>query len=245
MRTLEAISISKTIVDKVDENKQELTTEMSKNGFVSVDGIIQQYNPVSHNFVDVTDDVLLQHINSCIKNRWSFLSDNQIISHLQESLPQLSAEEIMHFNKYMTQYQVEINTDLLEDGLKEILPEYDQYNNIEVKIKDGRDVTNQLIIMKQNHIFVDLHSRYLWKYKDGQFQIYKLNDLMGLFNSYLANEDVRIRPSDVQRNRKTYLESLTDIKHIIYESRKKQKREDTLKAYADDYKKVLKLLKEY
>ena len=99
--------------------------------------------------------------------------------------------------------------------------------------------------MKQNHIFVDLHSRYLWKYKDGQFQIYKLNDLMGLFNSYLANEDVRIRPSDVQRNRKTYLESLTDIKHIIYESRKKQKREDTLKAYADDYKKVLKLLKEY
>ena len=135
MRTLEAISISKTIVDKVDENKQELTTEMSKNGFVSVDGIIQQYNPVSHNFVDVTDDVLLQHINSCIKNRWSFLSDNQIKLHLQESLPQLSAEEIMHFNKYMTQYQVEINTDLLEDGLKEILPEYDQYNNIEVKIR--------------------------------------------------------------------------------------------------------------
>ena len=245
MRTLEAITISKTIVDNVDVHKQELTTEMSKNGFVSVDGTIKQYNPVSYNFVDVTDDVLKSHFSSCIKNRWSFLSDEQIKLHLQESLPQLSAEEIMHFNKYMTQYQVEINTSILEDGLKEVLQEYDPYNNLEVKIKDGRDVTNQLIIMKQNHIFVDLYSRYFWKYKDGQFEIYNLNDLMGLFNSYLANEDVRIRPSDVQRNRKTYLESLTNIRHIINEYRKNETREDTLKAYADDYKKVLKLLKEY
>jgi hypothetical protein len=245
MRTLEAVAISKTIIDNVDENRKELSKEMSKNGFVSVDGIIRQYNPVSYDFVDVTNDVLMQHINSCIKNRWSFISDNQIINALKEELPQLTAVEVDNFKAYMEQYQMEINTDILEDGLKEVLQEYEQYNGLEVKIKNGRDVTNQLIIMKQNHIFANLQSRYLFKYKDGKFQIYNLNDLMGLFNTYLANEDVRIKPSDVQRNRKTYLESLTDIQYIMKEYRKNETREDTLKAYAEDYKKVLKLLKEY
>ena len=68
---------------------------------------------------------------------------------------------------------------------------------------------------------------------------------MGLFNTYLADEDIRIKPSDVQRNRRTYLESLTDIQYIMKEYRKNETREDTLKNYADDYKKILKLIKEY
>ena len=245
MRTLEAIAISKTIVDNVDENRKELSKEMSKNGFVSVDGIIRQYNPISYDFVNVTDDVLNTHINNCIKNRWTFLSDNQIINALKEELPQLTAAEVKNFKAYMEQYQVEINTDILEAGLKEVLQEYEQYNSLEVKIKDGRDVTNQLIIMKQNRIFANLQSRYLFKYKDGKFQIYNLNDLMGLFNTYLADEDIRIKPSDVQRNRRTYLESLTDVQYIMKEYRKNETRENTLKEYAEDYKKVLKLLKEY
>ena len=245
MRTLEAVAISKTIVDNVDEYKQELSKEMSKNGFVCVDGIISQYNPVSYDFVNVKDDVFKPFIDSCIKNKWSFLSDDNIISYLKESLPQLTAVEVMHFKEYVTQYQTEINTTILEDGLKEALKEYDQYSKLDVKIKDGRDIANQLIIMKQNHIFVNLHSRYLFKYKDGKFQIYNLNDLMGLFNTYLADEDIRIKPSDVQRNRRTYLESLTDIQYIMKEYRKNETREDTLKNYADDYKKILKLIKEY
>ena len=245
MRTLEAVAISKTIVDNVDEYKQELSKEMSKNGFVCVDGIISQYNPVSYDFVNVKDDVFKPFIYSCIKNKWAFLTDDNIISYLKESLPQLTAVEVLHFKEYITQYQVEINTTILEDGLKEALKEYDQYSKLDVKIKDGRDVASQLIIMKQNHIFANLQSRYLFKYKDGDFQIYNLNDLMGLFNSYLANKDIRIKPSDLQRNRKTYLESLTDIRYIMVEVKKNQLREDTLERYADDYKKILKLIKGY
>ena len=245
MRTLEAIAISKTIIDNVDEYKQELSKEMSKNGFVCVDGIISQYNPVSYDFVNVNDDVFKPFVDSCIKNKWAFLSNEKIISYLKESLPQLTEIEVMHFKEYITQYQTEIDTEFIKNGLNEALQEYSTFDKLEVTIKNGRDLTNQLIIMKQNRIFANTQSRYLFKYKDGDFQIYNLNDLMGLFNSYLANKDIRIKPSDLQRNRKTYLESLTDIRYIMVEVKKNQLREDTLERYADDYKKILKLIKGY
>lgn len=245
MKTLEAITISKKIVDNVNKNKSQLIEDMTKNGFVSVDNTIKQYNPRTYDFNNASYDDLKEHINSCIKNKWGIVEVNQIISELEQELPQLTEREIKNFKSYIEQYQMEINTELIETRLKEVLNEYNPIKDIKVTINNGRDIANQLIIMKQNNIFTDTKTRYLYKYKDGDFQIYKLNDLMGLFNSYLSNEDIKIKPSDVQRNRKTYLTSLDDIHDIRVELNKKKEKTHILNTYEDDYKKILKILKKY
>lgn len=245
MRTLEAIAISKTIVDNVNESKAQLIKEMTKNGFVNVDGIIKQYNPRTYEFINASSDDLKDFFNSCIKNKWGIISFNQIIEDLKLQLPQLSSSEIANFTAYIQQYEVEINTELIETRLNEVLNDYKQFENIKVTINGGRDITNQLIVMKQNNIFVDIKSRYIYKFKDSEFQIYNLNDIMGLLNSYLTSEDNPVKNSDVQRNKKIYLESLTDIHDIRMELGKKQQRDDTLRTYEDDYKKILKLIKNY
>lgn len=245
MRTLEAISISKTILDNLDVNRTQLIEDMTKSGFVSVDGEVKQYQPRSYDFISVNNDELKHHIVRFLPNNWACISLNQIINDLEHELPQLTSVEVSHFKAYVEHYQMEINTDLINNRLNEISKQNNEYQDLKVTINGGRDMTNQLIIMKQNNIFTDHRTRYLYKLKDGEFLIFKLNDVMGLLNSYLTSEDNRIRPSDIQRNRLTYLTSLDDIHDIRVELSKKKNRESILKDYEDDYKKILKILKNY
>ena len=245
MRTLEAVAISRTIIDNVTENRHELINEMAKNGFVCIDGLIKQYNPTDYSFNSVTKDKLKLFIDKFVFNKWNTTSNDYIINQLIAELPQLTEITANNFKAYIKQYLKEIDTSLTETALKKVLAEYERYNNLDVKINDGRDIANQLIIMKQNQIFSDWKTMHLYKYRDGDFQIYNLNDVQGLFNSHLANEDEPIKTSDVQRNRRVYLESLTNIHDIRVELKNKKKKENTLKTCETDYKTVLKLLKEY
>ena len=218
---------------------------MGKNGFVNVDGIMKQYNPKSYVFVDVNDNELKQYIDYLMPNKWALFTAKSIKHSVLEQLPQLSEKEILNFTAYMKAYQTIINDNMIETELDTALKDYKQYDGLEVKINNGHDITNQLILMKQNRIFTDLKVRKLFKFRAGQFQIYNLNDILGLFRSHLAAEDVQMKTSDVQRNFRTYLESLTDIHKIRVELRQKEKKETTLRNYESDYKTVLKLLKEY
>ena len=245
MRTLEAISISKTIVDNVEVRIEDVATEMAKNGYVNVDGIMKQYNPMTFTFVDVNDNELKQYIDYSIPNKWALFTAKSIKDSFLEQLPQLSEKEILNFTAYMKAYQTVINDNLIKTGIDTALKDYKQYDGLEVKINNGHDITNQLIVMKQNRIFTDMKLHKLFKFRAGQFQIYNLNDVLGLFRTHLAAEDVQMKTSDVQRNFRTYLTSLTDIHKIRVELRQKEKKETTLRNYESDYKTVLKLLKEY
>ena len=244
MRTLEAISISRTILDNLEVNKSELIEDMSKNGFVSVDGTIKQYVPGMYTFIPINDSELKRYINQSIKNRWSSISDNRIIINLKEELPQLTESEILHFNAYIKQYQVEINEDEINQELTEAINKNNQLQNFDIDFKGNKDILNQLIILRNNNIFTADINR-LFKFKNGKFERFTSNDVMGLLNDKIATDEIYFRPQEIKNNWNIYVDSLTDVTKVKKQLRQKEKKETTLKEYESEYKEVLKVIKTY
>lgn len=244
MRTLEAITITNKIMNNLDQDKQRIVQEFTDNGFVNIDGTINQYVPGMYTFIPIRNDDLKEMINKSIKNKWSTITDKTIINYLLNGLPQFTRNEVTNYKTYIEQYQVRINKELIDDLLKSALEDNKTFQQKDIDFKGKKDLISQLIVLRNANVFTT-KDRLLFRYKDGKFERFKSNDVVGLFNDKIGTDDVKFTPQEIKNRWKDYASSLTDITKLIWEIRVRDKKESILNSYESDYKKVLKIIKQY
>lgn len=244
MRTLDAISVSGKICEKLDQQKKQLIDDFKLNGFVNVDGVLQQYNPVTYSYNIISDVELKQYINKSIQNKWSILSDNQLIKLLENELPYLTQAEINHYRQYINQYKINIDEAELETRISDAINENKELQNFELDVKGKKNLLTQLQVLRNENVFVT-KKYHLYQYDNGIFNRVRSSDLLKLFNNKIGNDVVQFNMQEIKNNWSNFSSNLVDITKIIVMLNSKEKKENTLRLCEDDYKKVLKIVKQY
>lgn len=248
MRTLDAISVSGKICENLDQQKKQLIDDFKLNGFVNVDGALQQYNPVTYSYNPISDVELKQYINKSIQNKWSILSDNQLIKLLENELPYLKQSEVNNYSNYIQQHKISINDAELEQQISDAINENKETQNLNANVKGRKNLMNELQVLRNENIFVtgvNGKVRVLYQYKEGIFHKITSADLVSIFNDKIGNEEIHYIPQEIKNRWKILTDNLIDITPIIETLRIKQKRDDTLSICENDYKKVVKIVKQY
>ena len=248
MRTLDAISVSGKICENLDQQKKQLIDDFKLNGFVNVDGALQQYNPVTYSYNTISDAELKQYINKSIQNKWSILSDNQLIKLLENELPYLKQSEVNNYSNYIQQHKISINEAELEMQISDAINENKETQNLNANVKGRKNLMNELQVLRNENIFVtgvNGKVRVLYQYKEGIFHKITSADLVSIFNDKIGNEEIHYIPQEIKNRWKILTDNLIDITPIIETLRIKQKRDDTLSICENDYKKVVKIVKQY
>ena len=243
MRTLDAISVSGKICENLDQQKKQLIDDFKLNGFVNVDGALQQYNPVTYSYNPISDVELKQYINKSIQNKWSILSDNQLIKLLENELPYLKQSEVNNYSNYIQQHKISINDAELEQQISDAINENKETQNLKMKSKGKKNLMVELQLLRNNNIFVA--KRNLYQYRDGSFNRFTSADVMKLFNTEIGNKEIHFVPQEIKNNWSNFTSNLIDITPVINTLKIKQKRDDTLSICENDYKKVVKIVKQY
>lgn len=248
MRTLDAISVSGKICENLDQQKKQLIDDFRVNGFVNVDGALQQYNPVTYSYNPISDAELKQYISKSIQNKWSIISDNQLIKLLEKELPYLTQSEVNNYSQYIQKYKVSINEAELEMQITEAINENKETQNLNANVKGRKNLMNELQVLRNENIFVtgvNSSVRVLYQYKEGIFHKIASADLVSIFNDKIGNEEIHYIPQEIKNRWKILTENLIDITPVIKTLKIKQKRDDTLSRCENDYKKVVKIVKHY
>ena len=244
MKTLEAISISNAIGNSIEAENQQLIEEFTKMGFVNIDGVIHQYQPMTYKFVPLNNDTVNRYIDKNIKNNWATNRVNHIKNLMLESLPLLNEIEVNKFKHYIDQYQVKIDDAEIEKLLNAAIEENKTLQNKNADFKGQKGLIGQLIILRNENIFAT-NRNMLFQYKNGEFERFTSNSVMGLLNDKIAVDDVKLSFQEVKNNWNDYTKSLVDITHLLKLIRQKEKRESVQKDCEADYKKILQLIKGY
>ena len=154
MRTLDAISISGKICENLDQQKKQLIDDFKLNGFVNVDGVLQQYNPVTYSYNTISDAELKQYITKSIQNKWSIISDNQLIKLLEKELPYLKQSEVNNYSNYIKQHKISINEAELEMQISDAINENKETQNLNANVKGRKNLMNELQVLRNENIFV-------------------------------------------------------------------------------------------
>ena len=248
MRTLDAISISGKICENLDQQKKQLIDDFKKNGFVNVDGALQQYNHVTYSYNTISDAELKQYISKSIQKKWSIISDNQLIKLLEKELPYLTQSEVNNYSQYIQKYKVSINEAELEMQITEAINENKETQNLNANVKGRKNLMNELQVLRNENIFVtgvNSKVRVLYQYKEGIFHKITSADLVSIFNDKIGNEEIHYIPQEIKNRWKILTDNLIDITPVINTLKIKQKRDDTLSNCENDYKKVVKIVKQY
>ena len=103
-------------------------------------------------------------------------------------------------------------------------------------------------VLRNENIFVtgiNSSVRVLYQYKEGIFHKITSADLVSIFNEKIGNEEIHYIPQEIKNRWKILTDNLIDITPVINTLKIKQKRDDTLSNCENDYKKVVKIVKQY
>lgn len=239
---LEVLTISNNILDTFGKDKKKLVRQLSKMGFVVVDDVIQQYNPVTHNFGSIDDNEIMQYVNKHISNKWG-MNNSAFISMLKNELPRFHLTEISNYRTYVQQSQIIINEDLIESELKRVLSENKELQRLDTDFKGKTNLESQLSILRNHNVFSVPKRARLFRYKDNEFQRYTSHDVVGLFNDVIAIDDIIFNTHAIKNNWRIYVDNLTDVSKLVRELKTKQKKESLMNSYESDYQNVLKYIK--
>ena len=240
-----------TITDINDKIKHDITLakrrakrEMTKKGFVNVDGTIMQYNPGVTGFIDVNNVEVVNYFNWIIGTSWQTLTPGNIIDYLKAELPKLTKKDISDFAAYVQQSQVVINEELIQDLMKEAIKDNDLYKNINADFKGKLNLQSELMVLRNNDIYSGGNMR-LYHLKDGKFERFTAHDVLGLFRSTIGTENTKLVMQYVKNNFGTYSDNLTNVKVLLRLLKQKNKKESTLKSTEPGYNEVLSIIASY
>lgn len=236
------------INDKINHDitlaKRRAKREMTKKGFVNVDGTIMQYNPGAINFVKMDEMQVVDYFNSIIGTSWNTLTPGNIINYLQSELPNFTAKDVEDFTKYITQSQVVINEELIQDLTKKAIADNDLYKNTKADFKGKLNLQSELMVLRNNDIFTDGDFK-LFRLKDGKFERYTIHDVLGLFRSTIGTENTKLVMQYVKNHWKSYIDSLTNVKSLLFLLHQKEIKETTMQEAEPGYNEVLKVIASY
>ena len=241
--TTEVTAINDNLLNNFEKDKKKAVRNLTKMGYISIDGTISQYYPSLSSFRECTANEVERDFYRVMGNSWGLISSNNLSEMLKSELPNITKSEINNFKSYEKQSRIIINEELIQDELKKALKENEDLKNPKKKKKTNRDIISQLLILRNNDIFMSKAK--LYKYKDGKFLRYTSNDITGLFNSTIKDKDFKIIVQQVKNNWKVYCDSLTDITLLLKLLNEKLYKENTMKECKKDYENVLKLISKY
>lgn len=236
--------INNNINHEILLSKRRAKREMTKKGFVNVDGNIMQYNPVSTTFIAVNNEDLIHYFNWIIGNHWQTLTPGNIIDYLKNELPKISKIELNQFNSYIQQSKVTINEELITDLLEKAIQENDIYKNTKVDFKGKLNLQSELTVLRNNDIYSDGKSA-LFKMEDGTFKAVKSDKVFELLRKTIGTEDTKLVLFYVKNQWKIYVKNLTNISRLYKLIKEKEVKEYTLKESEPGYKNVLSIIANY
>lgn len=236
------------INDKINHDillaKRRAKREMTKKGFVNVDGTIMQYNPMTTGFVEVNNLDAEDYFNWIIGTSWQTLMPGDIIKYLQSELPNLAPKDVEDFTKYITQSQVIINEEAIQDLTKKAIQDNELYKNTKADFKGKLNLQSELIVLRNNDIYTDGDFK-LYRLKDGKFERYTIHDVLGLFRSAIGTEDTRLVMQYVKNHWKSYIDNLTNIKSLLFLLKQKEIKETTMQDAKPGFETVMQIIASY
>lgn len=240
---MEITTINDNILKEIRKNKRRAVRQFKKGGYITIDGVINQYNPITCVFIPIADHTLVSDFKQLMGNTWNTISNIQIIDLLQNELPKLTESNVVDFKLYNEQSQVIINEELLQDLLKAALTENKQFQR-DMDFKGRKDLISQITVLRNNNIFTD-NKRRLFKFKDGEFLRYTSNDIVGILNADMGTDDNHFALPQVKNHFKDYSDNLTDVTNLIKLMNAKRYKELTLKDCKPGFDEVLKIVSKF
>ena len=238
----------KEINDKINHDitlaKRRAKREMTKKGFVNVDGMIHQYNPMTINFHPVKEADVVQYFNWIIGTSWGTLSPGNIIDYLKEQLPKITEIDINRFVTYVEQSQVIIDEKLIKELMTKAIADNEVFSNKDIDFKGKLNLQTELIILRNNNIFSDGDWK-LYKLEDGEFKRIKVNEVFNLFRQTIGTENTKLVLQYVKNHWKTYADSLTNVKKLTMLLYQKNRKEDTMISCKQGYDNVMEVISSY
>ena len=240
-------AINDDIITQYEKDSKKTIRRMTKNGFVSIDGVIKQYNPHNNRFIEIGAGYYNAVYNDLLKslgNYWGILSPMNAENLLKKELPNITEKDANDFAKYQEQSQVVINEELIQDLLKEAINENKELQRLNADFKGKKDLVSQITVLRNNDIFTDNKKR-LFKLKDGEFLRYASNDIRGVLNNSIAADDISFNIHEVKNNFHIYNDNLTDITKVHKLLKIKQHKIDVMTECKPGFEKVLKIIAKY
>ena len=225
-------------------SKRRAKREMTKKGFVTVDGNLMQYNPMMTKFIPVNNEDLIQYFNWIIGTSWQTLSPGNIIVYLKEQLPNFTEKDINNFTAYVEQSQLVIDEDLIQELMKKAIADNEVYKNTKADFKGKLNLQTELIVLRNNDIYSDGDWK-LFKLEDGDFTRIKANGLLTLFRQTIGTENTKLVLQYVKNHWQSYVDSLTNVNKLTKLLMQKNRKENTLTECKPGYDEVMKIISNY
>jgi len=236
--------INDKIFTNYNKEQKKAVRSITKNGFVNVDGNFMQYNPRAKEFVKVTDEFILQVLFNSMGNNWSFVSANERLETLKSELPNLTTKDVEDFKTYMQWIDVPIDSALIKELMDKAIAENELYKNTKADFKSKLNLQSELIVLRNNDIFTDNDFR-LFHLKEGKLERYTVHDVLGLFRSTIGTENTKLVMQYVKNHWKSYIDSLTNVKKLLFLLKQKEEKETTMKDAKPGFEKCLKVVSKY
>jgi len=236
----------KEINDKIftnyNKDQKKAVRSITKNGFVNVDGTFKQYNPKAKEFVNVTNDYLLQVLFNSMGNNWSFVSENERLEVLKNELPNLTTKDVEDFKTYLQWIDVQIDSALIKELMDNAIAENETFKT-DQEFKGKYDLISQMLILRNNDIFTN--GNFLLKLEDGKFKVVQSDYIRELLNDIIASPGDNIHLQWVKNNFRNYLDNLTDISELYELLLERDKRAKMITESKPGFEKCLKVVSKY
>jgi len=236
----------KEINDKIftnyNKDQKKAVRSITKNGFVNVDGTFKQYNPKAKEFVNVTNDYLLQVLFNSTGNNWSFVSANERLEVLKNELPNLTTKDVEDFKTYLQWIDVQIDSALIKELMDNAIAENETFKT-DQEFKGKYDLISQMLILRNNDIFTN--GNFLLKLEDGKFKVVQSDYIRELLNDIIASPGDNIHLQWVKNNFRNYLDNLTDISELYELLLERDKRAKMITESKPGFEKCLKVVSKY
>jgi len=236
----------KEINDKIftnyNKDQKKAVRSITKNGFVNVDGTFKQYNPKAKEFVNVTNDYLLQVLFNSMGNNWSFVSANERLEVLKNELPNLTTKDVEDFKTYLQWIDVQIDSALIKELMDNAIAENETFKT-DQEFKGKYDLISQMLILRNNDIFTN--GNFLLKLEDGKFKVVQSDYIRELLNDIIASPGDNIHLQWVKNNFRNYLDNLTDISELYELLLERDKRAKMITESKPGFEKCLKVVSKY
>ena len=236
------------INDKINHDiklsKRRAKREMTKKGFVNVDGTIMQYNPNNTTFITMDNDNVVTYFRWITGTLWGTGNSNSIINYLQSELPELTAKDVNDFTSYIRQSNIVINEELIQDLTKKAIADNEVYKNPNADFKGKLNLQSELMVLRNNDIFTDGDFK-LYRLKDGKFERFTAHDVLGLFRSVIGTENTKLVMQYVKNHWSSYIDSLTDVKKLLFLLKQKNIKETTMQDAKPGFETVMQVIASY
>ena len=239
---MELKEINDKIFTNYNKEQKKAVRSITKNGFVNVDGTFKQYNPKAKEFVNITNDYLLEVLFKSMGNNWSFIPANERLEVLKNELPNLTTKDVEDFKTYIQWIDVPIDSALIKELMDKAIAENEPFKT-DQELKGRYDLISQMLILRNNDIFTN--GNFLIKLEEGKFKIVNSQYIRDLLNDIIANPGDNIPLQLVKNNFRSYLDNLTDISKLFELIQERDKRAKMIAESKPGFEKVLKVVSKY